>query len=110
IYHDYVTTSEEEYPLEERKAMKEELRQVFEEIPSEVGLFLEVKGIEVSGEHATVQAVYFFKAMMDTERSRRYIALGKKEMTLQLEKDEGRWKLKGVKGFVDEMKAVAKGT
>lgn len=29
-------------------------------------------------------------------------------MTLRLEKREGRWKLKGVKEWVDEMKATAK--
>ena len=108
IYHDYVTTCEEEYPLEERKGMRGALREVFEEIPPEVGLFLEVKGIEISGEHATVQVAYFFKAMVDTERSKRYIALGTRQMTLALEKRGERWKLSEVKALVDEMKAVAK--
>ena len=109
IYHDYITTAEEEYALEERKGMRGALREVFEEIPPEVGLFLEVRGIEISGEHATVRVAYYFKAMVDTERSRRYTALGKREMTLHLGKREERWKLKEVKGLVDEMKAVAKG-
>lgn len=109
IYHDYVTTCEEEYPLEERKTMKGELREVFEEIPPEVGLFLEVQEIEVSGAHATAQVAYYFKAMADTERSKRYLALGKQKMTLQLDKRDERWKLKEVKGLVNTMKTVAKG-
>ena len=89
--------------------MKGELREVFEEIPPEVGLFLEVQEIKFSGAHATAQVAYYFKAMADTERSKRYLALGKQKMTLLLEKRDERWKLKEVKGLVNTMKTVAKG-
>ena len=108
IYHDYVTTCEEEYPLEERKVMKGELREVFEEIPPEVGLFLDVQEIKVSGAHATAHVAYYFKAMADTERSKRYLALGRQKMTLQLDKRDERWKLKAVKGLVNTMKTAVK--
>ena len=40
---------------------------------------------------------------------KRYLALGKQKMTLELDKRDERWKLKGVSGLVNTMKTVAEG-
>jgi len=68
-----VTTAEAEYSVAERKAIRDELKAFFHEIPPEVQMFFKPVSIRVSGGRATVECQYYFKAKTPTRRSKGFV-------------------------------------
>ncbi len=101
--HPVVTTAEAEYTLAERKEMRDDLKELFREIPPEVQLFFKPVSATVSDGTATVECEYYFKAKTPTPEAKEYLKT-KGTVTVRFKKVGEQWNIEQVKGFVDEVK------
>jgi len=101
--HHMVTTAEAEYTVAERKAIRDELKALFRQIPPEVQMFFKPLNITVSGGRATVECQYYFKAKTPTQRSKRFVNR-RGRITFTMTGHGGVWKVRKVKGVVEEVR------
>jgi len=98
-----VTTAEAEYTVAERKAIRDELKALFRQIPPEVQLFFKPLSITVSGGRARVECEYYFKAKTLTPEAKEYLKT-RGTVTVRFKKVGGQWNIEQVKGIIDEVR------
>lgn len=102
----FVTTSEQDYSVDQRKALREQMKAMFVHIPEDIRVHLIPEQIEITATTATVQAVYYFRPRMGNADAARIPGFAKGEpesIQLRLRRLGDEWRVEDVKTITERL-------